>query len=258
MTGAMEITTAIGCPNNCTICPQDKLLQAYIGERILDVGKFAKVLKKFPNGTRIDFSGFCEPFVNVGCVDMILAAAAGGFPIACYTTLLGLNSERLSRMRQVKFDIFMVHLPDAIGCMGIPGNPDKYKRLLREIVAKPLHNQQFMTLEPDGITSPLIRFVVGKTKVYPLNCRAGNVNGPEESLGPGPLKCKSGAFNRNVLLPNGDVVLCCMDYSLRHVLGNLFDESYENLDFAGIKKMAKGADGVLLCRHCHMATNDNL
>jgi len=26
---------------------------------------------------------------------------------------------------------------------------------------------------------------------------------------------------RNVLLPNGDVVLCCMDYGLDHILGNL-------------------------------------
>jgi hypothetical protein len=33
----------------------------------------------------------------------------------------------------------------------------------------------------------------------------------------------------NVLLPNGDVSLCCMDYQLTHILGNLFVQSYDDV-----------------------------
>ena len=44
------------------------------------------------------------------------------------------------------------------------------------------------------------------------------------------LTCKSTPFyDRNVLLPNGDVVLCCMDYNLVHILGNLLTQTYEEI-----------------------------
>jgi radical SAM protein with 4Fe4S-binding SPASM domain len=44
------------------------------------------------------------------------------------------------------------------------------------------------------------------------------------------LTCKSTPFfDRNVLLPNGDVVLCCMDYDLKHIIGNLLEQTYEEM-----------------------------
>jgi hypothetical protein len=33
----------------------------------------------------------------------------------------------------------------------------------------------------------------------------------------------------NILLPNGDVSLCCMDYGLDHILGNLFTQEYDDI-----------------------------
>ena len=33
-------------------------------------------------------------------------------------------------------------------------------------------------------------------------------------------------LNHSVLLPNGDVVLCCMDYSIKHKVGNLLEQEY--------------------------------
>jgi radical SAM protein with 4Fe4S-binding SPASM domain len=45
-----------------------------------------------------------------------------------------------------------------------------------------------------------------------------------------PLTCASTPFfDRNVLLPNGDVVLCCMDYNLKHVIGNLLTQTYDEI-----------------------------
>jgi hypothetical protein len=44
------------------------------------------------------------------------------------------------------------------------------------------------------------------------------------------LTCYSSPFyDRNVLLPNGDVVLCCMDYNLKHIVGNLLEQDYEDI-----------------------------
>lgn len=64
-------------------------------------------------------------------------------------------------------------------------------------------------------------------------------------------------LNRNVLLPNGDVALCCMDYSLRHIFGNLLVSDYQDL-FRSIEyhKLQKGLDddsANIICRHCENA-----
>ena len=44
----------------------------------------------------------------------------------------------------------------------------------------------------------------------------------------GAMKCGNNA-RYNVLLPNGDVILCCMDYGLKNVLGNLLSMDYDEL-----------------------------
>jgi hypothetical protein len=36
-------------------------------------------------------------------------------------------------------------------------------------------------------------------------------------------------YDRNALLPNGDVVICCMDYSVKRKIGNLIEGDYFSL-----------------------------
>jgi len=45
------------------------------------------------------------------------------------------------------------------------------------------------------------------------------------------------------LLPNGDISLCCMDYSLDHILGNLFTQEYDEI-------MPDLETPFELCQHC--------
>ena len=39
----------------------------------------------------------------------------------------------------------------------------------------------------------------------------------------GRIICKTNSLNYNVLIPNGDVQLCCMDYGLDAKIGNLLE-----------------------------------
>lgn len=58
--------------------------------------------------------------------------------------------------------------------------------------------------------------------------RGGNLWDIEEKQQ--PLTCtRSATFEQNVMLPNGDVYLCCMDWSLKHRLGNIFTTNFNNL-----------------------------
>jgi radical SAM protein with 4Fe4S-binding SPASM domain len=64
----------------------------------------------------------------------------------------------------------------------------------------------------------------------------------------------------NVLLPNGNVLMCSQDFSARHVIGNLLvDQPAALTNSAEMKRvaMAMAYDGEdILCRHCHFALED--
>ena len=59
-------------------------------------------------------------------------------------------------------------------------------------------------------------------------------------------------MNHNVLLPDGTVITCCMDYGMTGVFGNLFEQSYEEvLNSEEAKMMRRTLDeGESICRHC--------
>ena len=66
-------------------------------------------------------------------------------------------------------------------------------------------------------------------KKFCIHTRAGNkvlTKAPERRRG--GIHC-SRKFKQSVLLPNGDVLLCCMDYGMKHVLGNLLKSEYTSL-----------------------------
>jgi hypothetical protein len=59
-----------------------------------------------------------------------------------------------------------------------------------------------------------------------------------------PMTCNADEeLYHNVLLPNGDVVLCCMDYNLDHILGNLFTQEYNDI-------LPEYKTPFKLCRFC--------
>ena len=66
-------------------------------------------------------------------------------------------------------------------------------------------------------------------------------------------------YASNVVLPNGQVTLCCMDYSLKHVLGNLLHQSYdeilESTEMQKVKRLSNtiGFTEDLLCKSCNDA-----
>ena len=65
-------------------------------------------------------------------------------------------------------------------------------------------------------------------------------------------------INHNVLLPDGRVILCSNDWGMKHVLGNLIYETYEQIlngDEANRIREAMTSEGreFVLCRNCFQA-----
>ena len=272
----LEITTLVGCPLACTFCPQDKLVANYPGDavRALSLNAFKTILAKVPKHVRIDFSGMSEPWANRFATAMLACALEDGRNVAVYTTLQGMRDADLVASLLTEYagqvEAVVVHLPDGRGNMrGFKqtGVYDKALSAFRELEGVLGERLQFMTMDEDN-ASP----VGSVTMPWSALGRAGNLDrsgvsgqaiesDPHHST---PLTCSYTPFyDQNVLLPNGDVVLCCMDYSSQHKLGNLLTDDYYDLFSSEafsqlVASNMQYADKGSICRKCSRARTHDL
>lgn len=246
----LEITTHVGCPLNCLDCPQKLLLSNYKGKKYMDYEDYTKVIDKIPQGVRVDFSGMCEPFVNPRCADMILYAYEKGHPLALYTTLQGATYEDYEKLKDVEYEVVTIHIPDNEGRSSFKITGDYLKLLsLWECNNYSCHSQQI-----NPIVLPHLKH--NKFLITYMHDRAGNLehqqhfyHSPQQRV----LCCNCGNYlDHNVLLPDGTTLVCCMDYGMTAVFGNLFEQSYEeilNSDVARNLRIKMETEDCL-CKHC--------
>jgi radical SAM protein with 4Fe4S-binding SPASM domain len=280
----LEITTMVGCPLKCTFCPQDEIRGAYGrgAAKYLSLDDFKVVLAKLPRHVVVEFSGMAEPWANPAATDMLEHAFQGGFAVSIYTTLYGMTEGdahrvvELLRKHEAQFDHMCLHLPDDnMNMRGWRPSPE-YDTVLAVIMTIPELGANFarrfsvMTMDGSGAIHSALRHhrISVKEKNWRGHSRAGNLNAETVvTLGAQPTSRHTGAvtcgytpfFDQNVLLPNGDVVLCCMDYSLKHKLGNLFEQDYEDLfmsrELAAVRaaNAQPGHSDRSLCKSCSVA-----
>ena len=262
----MEITTRIGCSVDCRYCPQELLLQRYYSSNYskqLSFDVFQKCVRKMPADLVIDFSGFSEPFLSRDAIQMLLYANDNGHDIRLYTTFVGMNIDMFHEIENIPFRRVVVHLPDINHYANIPLT-DEYFDVLRYAANKRKKDgRSFIDMancqsEPHPEAANILRNKVMIS--WNLIDRAGNLDADaltSQRNPAGELYCgRACELNHTVLLPNGDVVLCCMDYGLQHVLGNLLRQSYDEVihgkEMQRIQKaLISGSD--ILCRCCTAA-----
>ena len=225
----LELTTIFPCVNTCKFCPQDKWRNAYKGKQRLTYDEFCKLLVNIPKDVRLDFSGFSEPFANRESSLMMRQAYQDGYQVALFTTLVGFRQEDLDIIKDIQFSACNIHLPDDTN-FRVPDEDrwlESYKLFDKYILYDNAvyHLREFVTK---------IKREIAEADLYPVLTRSSNVDpevAPPLPRHKGIISCSTSKdlFNQNVMMPNGDVYLCCMDWSLQHKLGNLFEQSYEEL-----------------------------
>ncbi len=302
-TTQLEVTVNIaqkGCAVACIVCPQDKLSSTYnlYPEdkliRDLSFDTFKKAIDKVPLTTRIDFSGYTEPFLNKDCAKMIKYAHDKGHTVSVYTTLVGANESDVDLLLDIckhptrPFSAYdqenplCIHLPDEGGVMPVRITK-KYKRVLKYLITKAQSLRlglgshiRMMTMDKDGKLSKEILDVFPVDKIpfqFKAISRASNLDDVgvkrkaptmtnyEGGVGKktGKIICKSNSLYNNVLIPNGDIQLCCMDYGLEAKVGNLLENDYDYLHNGdGMKYITDrmeddSLEGDIICRRCENA-----
>ena len=204
----LEITTAIGCPVMCLeFCPQEVLIKNYHGKtRMLTLENFKTALSHVPEGLPICFSGFSEPFAAKDTLKMIKYAYELGHPILMFTTLFGLTKSEVNELVSLRYLEFRLHLPDG-KIMKVPLTDDYKDNVFTVIQNVPnltfsLMNNKFQS----NYRERAVRgsFLSSKKKGY----------------------CYKHTTPQFVMLPNGDVQICCTDFGLWHKIGNLYSDNY--------------------------------
>jgi hypothetical protein len=266
----MEITTNVGCKNMCVYCPQTVNVAGYAARtkanpafedkgRMMSLDTFKACLDKIPQTTHIFFAGSAEPFLNPECTQMLEYADSRKHRIRVYTTLVGVSEETLDVIRGMDLERLVIHLPSE-------GDRERYKAdaaymaLLEKVYAANIPTIEFMSVGAvQQVVPTVIKVQIRQTPFEGMSDFAGNL---KSSLAPhrhlsGPIYCVSDRLYWNVLYPNGDVTLCCEDFGMKHVIGNLLQSDYDALHTSDeFQKIVRGLsdDGIdILCRTCEYA-----
>ena len=253
----LEITTTIpkkGCVVDCVFCPQRVLQKVWDTkhfttekERTMSMEQFKMVIDKLPTEIRITFSGFIEPYMNKYCSDMMLYAHEQGHRVSVFTTAVGMTLKDVEKIKNIPFcggpnGCFTLHLPDEERKAKHPVT----KTYIKVVEAlKNANISNFMTMSMGTVHNKIENLYPDhEVNKYDMWHRAGNLIG-EAALKPEVLGvldevktifwddkrtcgCVEDLYH-NILLPNGDVSLCCMDYNLEEILGNLYTQEYDDI-----------------------------
>jgi len=274
----VEFTTKIGCSNRCEFCPQDTLIHAYKkrlshvysgldpqpGNMLLDLETFNKFLGRVPKNFIINFAGYSDPWLAPDCTAMVLAAHARAYKIRALTTLVGMDPADIRILTGIPFELFSLHVADETPTTRIPMD-ETMINTLRAIKKYGIFQLEFH--HHTGNPHPEFVKMFGSFEIRKVSIvdRAGNLaqegKKPKTERFGGSIRCgfnpQSTELTCNIILPNGDVVLCCEDYSLKHVLGNLHSNDLLSLyNIEPYQTIKRGLDDEtvdLLCRSCHRA-----
>ena len=260
----LELCSTWLCGRMCDYCPQTDFLKA--GKKMfpkkrykfLSIDLFKKIIKNInPDTTIIQWTGFTEPLdtPDFGSINKILLEKK--FDISISTTLIGKEKSKIWFLENIdKFKKITLHLPDNEKIMKGDFNNEYeefFSKCLKKIIQKKMINITTLFLIGDNFHEKIKETIFKFKKNHNLNIiTADNLNTRNSSIdvkkfgyqitSNGSTKekdnniisdhnfyCAYKRLNCNIVLPDGTVVLCCNDYKLKNVIGNLESEKLETI-----------------------------
>ena len=214
----LEVSTSIGCPIACKeYCPQEIVVAKYFREtarpKYLTTGSWEIALTQLPKNLPIVFSGFCEPFANPECLDLIELAHVAGHPVGLYSTFSEMTAEQFDRLLAMPLfsgNGVVWHLPDG-----------KVAHIKDDAVYRNNFNKA-------RTAWPGMRISI-MDETFESDNRENVARDKYRDVPKGNVHCHKWDHPQFVLLPNLDLQLCCMDWRLEHCIGNLHDNDYFTL-----------------------------
>ena len=214
-----------------------------------------------PSNTIICFAGFVEPFFHPQGVEMIQYAYKMGHPVELFTTFMGLTKEQFDIIKHIPFHQVVLHTPDKLNYANIQID-ETYRKILDEVLDMTKEDGTSFIDSANCQSEPSEEFLkLAKNRIVvesTLVDRAGNLEDDalkKSEFKKGKIICnRTKDLNHWVLLPDGTVVLCCMDFGLKHPLGNLLTDNYDDIiakkEYQSIISAMSDEKVDIICRKC--------
>lgn len=258
MSHFIEITTKVGCPCMCKYCPQEVFLKNYnSSQKELTLENCKKYFSTIPLSWGADVAGYSEPLLAKEIVEILEYLAPRG--IALFTTLYQVKRDVIRRVFSIPNLFVRFHLPDIEGLTKIKLDKDLIRNYELAIRLLKLNGGRYQTCCWGTLPNELEHLIAGsechESDINSLSDMAGNLKvdwlNPTYHSGY-PVKCyRSDVYH---LLPNGDISICCQDWSLDNVFGNLETQSFEEVlkskKLNEIYTNRSNDDSDCICRRC--------
>lgn len=248
MRKTLEFTLTVSKCLSCAYCPQSKLGEAYQSDkRVMTRGDFDTILDRLPKDCEVHFSGFSEAFLHRDAAEMMVLAGALRYEVHLYTTLMGLSARQAEHLKKAKLAHVRLHVPDTVG-LKVKTSP--WLRQFNVFLGTG-HKFTAMAMGPldPELKAVLLRRGVD-VELPSMLSRGGNLWQPFDRTGQ-RMRCTMDRWHNNVVLPNGDVVGCCMDYGLSVKLGNLINQPYQEIYAAAAEwRKSQEAAACGICSAC--------
>lgn len=268
---ALEISLTVGCNVSCKYCPQELFINRYLEQdkmrtTVLSFDNFKRILENVQEGGSIAFCGMSEPFANRACADMIVYAYQKGYKISLLTTLVGMTMEDYEKIKEIYFESLVLHIPDQEGNSKIRVG-EEYISKIESVISE----KDISYYSCHGSLHPKIEQYIDKNRTIAstLHDRAGNLQqagAVKSSDKKGDIVCSRGGImyptgHVPVALPDGTLLLCCQDWSMKYVLGNLLTETWEEINkkepYQRWRESLHDDTKEFLCRKCMDAVEIN-
>ncbi len=278
----LQISTVVGCNIGCSYCPQSSHTSAYedlvkgSGPYEMSFETFKTCIDKLPYKAPVSFGGFSEPFANPHILEMLEYCKKTRRRIHIHTTLRGLKFKDIDRVMATFPHRLYIHMPDEEGYMNPPIGKEYFKVInkFRE------YYKRKYRIGLVCIGTPIAELVEGFgpidfLPISSMDNERGTFNGHdflEEVYKdvPNPIRdrqdfdysvrCKrSKRLHETVLVPNGDVYACIMDYKLELKICNLLTDSWDAHEDGRIRiiKQQQSDDKNIKCNTCDFARMSN-
>jgi radical SAM protein with 4Fe4S-binding SPASM domain len=245
----LEFTLTAACALGCRYCPQGAYARAYRakpGPRSTTLENYERMLANVADTTKnIDFSGYTEPLHNPYWLDLFRYTLDHGYAVTLFSTLAGASHNDLNSLSELAISRIYVHLLDHAA------QRDKLEFFIERCQE---HNRDFAFIyfNEDGRKLAAAFQDQVNCEQWTAHSRAGLLEINRQYV-PGLIRCCEQREFCSVVLPNGDVHICCMDFALQHRIGNLLESPLSEIHHSDAARafratMASTRDGI--CNHC--------
>jgi|TARA_B110000027_G_scaffold129914_1_gene152022 radical SAM protein with 4Fe4S-binding SPASM domain len=252
----LEITPQIGCTMMCSYCPQTLIVseaRERNAKKIMEIENFEKMIKNIPSDTWISWAGYTEPLLHSYFIDFVKLLNEKGYTQTINTTMHGKKESQEFMSNTNLFKSVGFHLPDNEGLMKLSVKDSylfylekairhqssildensihikiigdkphkKIEHLLKKLIDEKIIKENIIT--SSKIISSRNNFMSQEDKKYKFFSLFKNIK--KKKL----YYCSYTRLNSGVLLPNGDVNICCNDYSLGFSIGNLLEQNLDQM-----------------------------